>query len=55
MLHQDNGSLVGYFAFDCMKEFFYKQAGRFDIPKRFFITAISRDLHAGPALIATGQ
>jgi len=55
MLHQDNGSLVGYFAFDCMKEFFCKQAGRFDIPKQFFITAISRDLHAGPALIATGQ
>jgi hypothetical protein len=55
MMKKEDATMVGYFSFDCMKEFFYKEGGRFDLPSRFFVTVISRDLHAGPVLISTGR
>jgi hypothetical protein len=55
MQKEDNGSHVSYFAFDCMKEFFYKAGGRFDIPPYFFVSVICKDLHVGPVKVATGQ
>jgi hypothetical protein len=53
MQKKENGFIVSYFAFDCMKEFFYQEGGRFDVPDYFFISAINKELHVGPVKVVT--
>jgi hypothetical protein len=54
-LRRENDTWVAWFAFDCMKEFFYRQEERFDIPERFFVTAVRQDMSAGPLVVDTGS
>lgn len=55
MQKKENDCIVSHFAFDCMKDFFYLEGDRFDVPEFIFISAIHEELHAGPLKVVTQE
>jgi len=55
MIEQKGGSLTGYFMVDLMKEFFYKEGKRFDVPEEIYVIAVHKNIFTEPVKITLGR
>ncbi len=55
MISRQGAVLKGYFSIDLMKEFYYREGDRFDIPREVYVLVIHKQHAAGPVAVATGR